>query len=165
MRLTNLAGNEGVLCHEATSDQGDPRFEADLTPIDILHLQPVTGNHAMGHLLPRSAPFTHPASIRLVGARHDNGMSVQSTGMSAASVTIQRWGAGEHEMLGDKGSGFRNVELAPGYTLSFGEVVALAGDHFANIEQMRPIPESDLVSAVDGDRVGGRRPAAARDAP
>jgi hypothetical protein len=85
--------------------------------------------------------------------------------MSAASVTIQRWGAGEHEMLGDKGSGFRNVELAPGYTLSFGEVVALAGDHFANIEQMRPIPESDLVSAVDGDRVGGRRPAAARDAP
>ena len=40
-------------------------------------------------------------------------------------------------MLGDKGSGYRNVELAPGYTLSFGEVVALAGDHFANIEQMR----------------------------
>jgi len=57
--------------------------------------------------------------------------------MRAPAIIVQRWGAGEHEMLGDKGSGYRNVELAPGYTLSFGEVVALAGDHFANIEQMR----------------------------
>ena len=50
---------------------------------------------------------------------------------------VQRWGAQEHELLGDKGSGHRTVELTTGYRLSFGEVVALAGDHFEHVEQMR----------------------------
>lgn len=52
-------------------------------------------------------------------------------------IALQRWGAKEHQVLGDKGSGNRTVELADGYKLSFGDVVALAGDHFENINQMR----------------------------
>jgi hypothetical protein len=54
-----------------------------------------------------------------------------------STLIVQRWGASEHEMLGAKGSSNRTVELASGYDLSFGEVVALAGDHFENIAQMR----------------------------
>src|SRR5262245_34224396 len=72
-----------------------------LTPQDALYLQSATGNQAMGRLFAKS---------------------VQSTGMSAQSAQIQRWGAGEHEILGAKGSDHRSVELAPGYSLSFGEV-------------------------------------------
>lgn len=53
------------------------------------------------------------------------------------SPAVQRFAADEHQQLGDKGSGNAMVELAPGYRLPFGDVVALAGDHFESIEQMR----------------------------
>jgi hypothetical protein len=102
--------------HVARIARSSPR---DLTPSDVLHLQSASGNHATASLLGPPAPFTHPVKA------------------PAPAIRLDRWGASEHEMLGDKGSGNRDVELAPGYTLSFGEVVALAGDHFANIEQMR----------------------------
>jgi hypothetical protein len=77
---------------------------------------------------PRRVIF-HPAHLLQLNRLAGNG--------AVAQAVLQRWGAKEHEMLGDKGSGHRQVKLAEGYELSFGEVVALAGDHFANIEQMR----------------------------
>jgi len=76
-------------------------------PTGVLRLQRLIGNRATVHLLQRAVP------------------------------TVQRWGAKEHELLGGKGSGHRDVELAPGYRLTFGEVVALGGDHFESIDQMR----------------------------
>lgn len=56
---------------------------------------------------------------------------------AGTSSPVQRFGADEHEYLGNMGSGARSVMLAPGYWVSFGEMVALAGDHFSSIEQMR----------------------------
>ncbi len=50
---------------------------------------------------------------------------------------VQRFEADEHQSLGAAGSGGAMVELAPGYQIPFGDVVALAGDHFESIEQMR----------------------------
>jgi len=108
----------------------------NLTPQSILQLQNATGNRALGRLLARSAELSHQTDVDQDPAR-GRYLTARDAGMRAPAIIVQRWGAGEHEMLGDKGSGYRNVELAPGYTLSFGEVVALAGDHFANIEQMR----------------------------
>lgn len=56
---------------------------------------------------------------------------------AGGSAAVQRFGANEHQMLGEAGSGGSMVELVPGYSLPFGDVVALAGDHFESIDQMR----------------------------
>lgn len=56
---------------------------------------------------------------------------------SSSLPAVQRFAAMEHQALGNKGSGNATVELAPGYSLPFGDVVALAGDHFESIDQMR----------------------------
>jgi hypothetical protein len=71
-----------------------------------------------------------------VGARHDQVCVGSKHGVSAPSVKIQRWGAGSTRCSATKAP-LSKRRARPGYTLSFGEVVALAGDHFANIEQMR----------------------------
>jgi hypothetical protein len=39
--------------------------------------------------------------------------------------------------MGDIGSGGKRVELVPDYYITFGDMVAMAGDHFESIEQMR----------------------------
>lgn len=56
---------------------------------------------------------------------------------SAASGALQRFSAREHEDMGNLGSGRKMVELAPSYVMTYGEMVAMAGDHFESIEQMR----------------------------
>lgn len=59
-----------------------------------------------------------------------------------AAPSIQRFGAGEHKRIGDDATkdasgNIQMVELAPGYSISYGDMVAVAGDHFRDIEQMR----------------------------
>lgn len=54
-----------------------------------------------------------------------------------ASAEPQFFGAREHELMGNVGAKNAKVKLADDYELNFGEVVALAGDHFSSIEQMR----------------------------
>jgi len=56
---------------------------------------------------------------------------------SDATGTLQRFSASEHKDMGDIGSGGKMVELAPNYRITYGDMVAMAGDHFENIEQMR----------------------------
>lgn len=58
-------------------------------------------------------------------------------GSAATTQVVQRFGASEHEFMGNLGSGAAPVRLAEDYILPFGEVVALAGDHFSSIDQMR----------------------------
>lgn len=58
-------------------------------------------------------------------------------GRQTGSEMIQRFGAREHKAMGDIGSGKKMVELAPNYHITYGEMVAMAGDHFESIEQMR----------------------------
>ena len=48
----------------------------------------------------------------------------------------------EHKKIGDEATGGRRVELAPGYTVSYGEMVALSGDHFESIDQMRELAKN-----------------------
>jgi hypothetical protein len=55
---------------------------------------------------------------------------------------IQRFESDEHARIGDSGAtdgsgAVARVELAPGYSISYGEMVAMAGDYFVSIDQMR----------------------------
>ncbi len=59
------------------------------------------------------------------------------------SKAIQRFAAHEHRDLGNAGSGGASVELAPGYSVPFGDVVALAGDHFESMTQLRNFAAND----------------------
>jgi hypothetical protein len=55
---------------------------------------------------------------------------------------VQRFGTDEHARMGDNaakdGAGkVAQVELAPGYSISYGDMVAMAGDFFTSIDEMR----------------------------
>lgn len=55
---------------------------------------------------------------------------------------IQRFSASEHKRIGDEGSrhadgSIQQVELAPGYSISYGDMVSMAADHFTDIDEMR----------------------------
>ncbi|MFN8303902.1 MAG: DUF4157 domain-containing protein [Saprospiraceae bacterium] len=55
---------------------------------------------------------------------------------------LQKFDSPEHYILGhqgtrEQGGGDRMVDLATDYSLPFGDVVAMAGDYFENIQQMR----------------------------
>ncbi len=61
---------------------------------------------------------------------------------SVPGAAIQRFGSLEHMLLGEMGSGGKQSDINYGTDdhpefLSYGEMVALAGDHFKSIEQMR----------------------------
>jgi Domain of unknown function (DUF4157) len=45
--------------------------------------------------------------------------------------------ASEHRDMGDKGSNGKTVMLAPDCSITYGQMTALAGDHFESIQQMR----------------------------
>ncbi len=63
---------------------------------------------------------------------------------TAPAGMIQRFGSLEHKMLGDQGSNGKISDINIGTDaapemLSYGDVVALAGDHFKSIDQMRAL--------------------------
>jgi hypothetical protein len=60
------------------------------------------------------------------------------------SRAIQKFESDEHARIGDNGArdesgAVAQVELALGYSISYGDMVAMAGDYFANIDEMRRI--------------------------
>lgn len=71
-----------------------------------------------------------------VGARVARGEAAGPISATEAG-RVQAFSAGEHERMGNAGANTAWVDLAPGYSLRFGEVVALAGDHFSSMDQMR----------------------------
>lgn len=93
-------------------------YQSGLSETNIFGLQRAIGNQAVQRLLrPPSRAAVHPPRL-------------------------QRFSASEHKRMGDEGardaSGkIQNVELAPGYTITYGDMVAMAGDHFHDIDQMR----------------------------
>lgn len=103
--------------HPASVDSHVPRDQqnesANLSPKMVLQLQRTIGNQAVQRLLKSPEP-SH----------------------------VQRFGASEHKRIGDEGSKdasgkIQQVELAPGYFISYGDMVAMAGDHFTDIDEMR----------------------------
>lgn len=72
------------------------------------------------------------------------------SGASSAVPTVQRFASDEHQTLGDQATGGRMVSLAPDYQLSYGDMVAIAGDYFESIDQLRSL------AAVPGPGAGTR---------
>ncbi|MCE9574538.1 MAG: DUF4157 domain-containing protein [Deltaproteobacteria bacterium] len=106
--------------------------------------------HELAHVVQQRGGGSMPQAKRL-GASPDDMLEAEADQVGGrvargepagpivlkAPGTPQRFGASEHERMGNKGSGSHLVQLADDYALPFGEVVALAGDHFSSIEQMR----------------------------
>jgi hypothetical protein len=77
------------------------------------------------------------------GARAAAGERVGGlTSVGAHGPAAQHFEESEHRKIGDAASAgpqgqTRVVELAPDYRVTYGEMVAMAGDHFESIEEMR----------------------------
>jgi hypothetical protein len=61
---------------------------------------------------------------------------------------VQRFESSEHKFMGDEGSKSaqgqtRSVELAKDYFVSFGDITAMAGDYFTDVEQIKALAEND----------------------
>src|SRR5262249_51053926 len=77
------------------------------------------------------------------------------TRIAAAGPVTQLFEESEHEKIGSLASQGRHgetrtVELAPGYGVTFGELVAMGGDHFESIDEIRQL------ASVDGTGPGTR---------
>ena len=54
-------------------------------------------------------------------------------------AVVQRFDTDEHEWLGRVASSGRTVAVTDDYRLTYGEMVAMAGDYFASLQQMRTL--------------------------
>jgi hypothetical protein len=91
-----------------------------------------------------------------IGARAAAGRSVAGAvqGRTRAQ-TPQHFTEKEHKSIGDAGAGeFKNgVELAPGYLVSYGDMVAMGGDYFETLDELRNLAS---IEGADGQRPGTR---------
>jgi hypothetical protein len=75
---------------------------------------------------------------------HGGGAAVQrqpTPGPAAGGLAVQRFGSEEHRQLGAEGSGDAtlDIDLGEGTHLTYGEMVALAGDYFQSIGEVRTL--------------------------
>ena len=54
-------------------------------------------------------------------------------------ATVQRFASEEHAKLGDEATGGKRVPLADDYQIAYGDLVAIAGDYFEGIDQLRAL--------------------------
>jgi len=78
-----------------------------------------------------------------------------STGASHGQPAVQKFESDEHARIGnnaarDQTGAVAQVELAPGYSVPYGDVVAMGGDYFTDIDELR------RVAAREGPGAGTR---------
>ena len=110
--------------------------------------------HELAHVAQQSGAVGGGAPQRLAdpalereadqaGARAAAGERVaRLTAVGARGPVSQHFEEAEHRKIGDAATAgpqgqTRTVELAPDYRVTFGEMVAMAGDHFESIDEMR----------------------------
>ena len=54
-------------------------------------------------------------------------------------LQVSRFESMEHKRMGDLGAEGASMQLAPGLTVSFGDVTALAGDYFGSVQQLQAL--------------------------
>jgi hypothetical protein len=90
---------------------------------------------AAGDSVSRVAPAETPAS--------PGGLTGETSAAESADggVALQRFGSEEHRQIGAEASGgaTTDLDLGDGTTLTYGEMVALAGDFFGSLEEMRTL--------------------------
>ena len=91
-----------------------------------MHLQALAGNAAVTELIGRLAS---PGPARARGS----------------VLQVSRFGSREHEQLGSAASSNATLDITldDGSKLTYGEMVALAGDYFESMDQVRKLLESD----------------------
>jgi hypothetical protein len=103
---------------------GDPRHGPAGLPESrfpsVVALQRAAGNRATTLLLTRDS--RHP-----------------EISVSRGLATVQRFDTDEHEWLGSIASSGATVAVTSDYRLTYGEMVAMAGDYFSSLQQMRSL--------------------------
>jgi hypothetical protein len=127
----------------------------------VLELQASVGNAGVNRLL------SHGQIARAL--RHD------ATQPAGAGRRLQRFVGWEHERLGNEGSSTAQcsetepwkcaptptrIEVAPGVSLTWGQVVALAGDEFGKVEDLVQAATAAGPAGAGGDALRGRLRAA-----
>ncbi len=108
-------------------------------PQTIMYLQHMVGNQAVQRLIADEQHYGEATEA------HPNISQVESLSpsvmLSSPSQTVQRFNSNEHKRIGDgdtsTGAEVQKIELAPGLELTYGDMVAMAGDFFVSIEQIR----------------------------
>ena len=101
----------------------------------LAQLQRLAGNQAVQRLMQSSQQPTQP---------------------KLATPIVQRFGTGEHLRIGDQGasrSQAQMVTLASDYQLTYGEMIAMAGDFFESLGQMRDLAKIDGTGAGTREEV------------
>jgi hypothetical protein len=138
-------GAEAAACDERIAFR-DASPSLELAAHETAHIVQQRAGGGSGAPAGKVSSPTDDAEVRAdaAAAAVVAGKPVPDVGTAAAG--IHRFGAGEHRDMGDGGSlrygrgalaGPRKVELADDYFLTYGQVTALAGDHFESLEQMR----------------------------
>ncbi len=94
------------------------------------------GNHAVSRIVAAGAGAG-------AGARADGG-----------GRRLARFEAMEHKRMGDLGSGEQAIQLAPGLSVTFGDMTAMAGDHFGSVDQLRALANVPGSAAAPFDKPG-----------
>lgn len=121
LKPTSSDSHHAVKAVSHNNPQTESAHEAlPVHPGMVMKLQHTIGNQAVQRLLKPSKAVPSPIS----------------------APSVQRFSASEHKRMGDDATkdasgNLQEVELATGYSISYGDMVALAGDHFRDIDQMR----------------------------
>jgi hypothetical protein len=115
-----------------------PAMEAHAVE-EVLSLQQSCGNAAVSRMLAAApAPLVDRHDAAPLVSRLLQGPATRDHG---GDSLLQRFGSEEHRQLGEEASGGATVDidLGDGTRLTYGEMVALAGDFFESIEEMRTL--------------------------
>jgi outer membrane protein OmpA-like peptidoglycan-associated protein len=136
----------------AGPDAALPAPQRRVTPsLRTVHaLQRTVGNAAVAAWVTSELPS---------GGREMN--DADTTGAGAPVMTVQRFEGPEHKELGDVTGA--DVDLGNGVVLTWGQVVAIAGDEFGSVEELRAAAATEegrrrIHAALEHDRVLGPKP-------
>jgi hypothetical protein len=107
-----------------TAGGASERLPGRLLPEQQEHERPVTRGV-------REPPQLDPLQL----ARMGNHAASQAVGR----LQVSRFESMEHKKMGDIGSEGATMQLAPGLTVSFGDITALAGDYFGSVQQIQAL--------------------------
>jgi len=109
---------------------------------NILDLQRVVGNQSVQRLVAEGKLATQPNAQFATRPGDKSQNQKHGIVLERAPGVVQRFGSGEHMKIGNQATQgehgeIQTVQLADDYRITYGEMVAMAGDYFESIAQMR----------------------------
>jgi Domain of unknown function (DUF4157) len=102
---------------------------------------PVSGTPGPGGVLVSDPDDSFEQAAQRVAVGPSESAGPVPSGSTAGVDFVQRFGSEEHRQLGAEASGgaSTDLDLGDGTTLTYGEMVALAGDYFGSLQEMRDL--------------------------